>query len=130
MEFTDKCNTCGHDFWQHHKLNVQGSNCSECECTKFEFIPLTLEQQKEAAAFYAGANYIFARLGNWYGRDIHFYREYFNDCAARGINPNLVSMIAEEAYHVSMDYGRGWRDDPNIKTEPYIKKEEKEALDK
>jgi hypothetical protein len=63
---------------------------------------LTPEQYIQSQAFMDGARYMFTRLGNWYGRDHMFYLSYFKDCIARGEEPRLVSMIAEEMYYLSL----------------------------
>ena len=70
-------------------------------------LPLTPEQHLRSVVFMDGARYMFSRLGNWYGRGHMFYLSYFKDCIARGEEPRLVSMIAEEMYYLSDEYARG-----------------------
>ena len=91
--------------------------------TDLEELPLTDEQERERAAFIAGAQYMFARLGMWSGRNIRIYDNYFKDCAVRGEKPKFGPMIFEEIFNLSEDYARGWRDNPHEKIEPYIEKE-------
>lgn len=123
--------TCGHDWTSHFDRENPNTSldCCECECKNFQSIPLTPDQERDASAFHAGANYIFNRLGMWWGRDHKFYQSYFEQCAAEGRRPNLISMIAEEVYNLSEDYARGWREDRNQKLEPFVKDEKLDMPD-
>jgi hypothetical protein len=60
-------------------------------------------------AFFDGANYIFVRLGNWQGKGINFYSNYFKQCAEIGVDPILTSMIVEEVVGMAHMYMKGWR---------------------
>jgi len=60
-------------------------------------------------AFFDGANYIFVRLGNWYGKGMNFYDNYFRQCVDRGVDPILTSMIVEEVVGMAEMYKKGWR---------------------
>ena len=82
--------------------------------------PITSDelQSREESAFFAGANYIFVRMGMWRGEDINFYQSYFKQCKKEGRRPNLVSMIAEEVHGMAQEYAKGWRADDFARTEP------------
>lgn len=92
--------------------------------TELQELPLTDEQKRERSAFIAGAQYMFARLGMWSGRNIRIYDNYFKECAIRGETPKFGPMIFEEIFYLSEDYARGWRYDLNEKIEPYVPKED------